>query len=115
MMRLPAPVGRPPNSPRPALDSSNRVGWIVLVAVVAVVAGLPWAVRPWLGAVAGNLTARVARGLGYTALFGVLAVMVAVSRSAGRRFDHFEAFDQANWDRVRKSRQAPLWGDFVRI
>ena len=66
-------------------------------------------------ATAGNLTARVARGLGYTALFGVLAVMVAVSRSAGRRFDHFEAFDQANWDRVRKSRQAPLWGDFVRI
>ncbi|MBO3749505.1 hypothetical protein J5X84_25795 [Streptosporangiaceae bacterium NEAU-GS5] len=69
-----------------------------MVAVVALLAAAPWIARPLLGPVAPNRTARLVRIGGYLTVYGVLAVVVAVSRFAGSRFDHFKAFDQANHD-----------------
>src|SRR5258705_8146870 len=86
-------LGWHPGSANPAMPV-DRTGWIVMAVMLA---ALPWLLRPWLGPVAGNTTARVVRAGGFVTLYGVLAVTVGVSRFAGRRFDHFQAFDQRNW------------------
>ncbi|KJK43223.1 hypothetical protein UK23_34030 [Lentzea aerocolonigenes] len=69
----------------------NRATMIVTVLVLTV---LPWV----LGPVAPNRTARIVRVTGYASIYALLAALTGLSRYAGSRFDHFTAFDQANWE-----------------
>lgn len=86
-------LGWHPGSENPAAP----VDRIALGMVVALLVGLPWATRRWLGPVATNPTARLVRAGGFVAMFALLGVVVGLSRFAGSRFDHFRAFDQATW------------------
>jgi hypothetical protein len=81
-------------SSNPAVPT-NR---LALIGIVLLLVVLPWAVRPVFGPVADNRVARVVRAAGYIGVYLVLLVLVGLSRFAGRRFDHFRAFDQANWE-----------------
>lgn len=83
-----------PGSANPAVPA-NR---LALMGVVLLLVVLPWAVRPVLGPVADNHVARVVRAAGYLGVYLVLLVLVGLSRFASSRFDHFHAFDQANWE-----------------
>ncbi|MGW4208601.1 hypothetical protein ACWEIJ_11500 [Lentzea sp. NPDC004789] len=74
----------------------DRVAMIVLVLVLAV---LPLV----LGPVAPNRTAKAVRVAGYASIYALLAALTALSRYAGSRFDHFTAFDQANWEADMRS------------
>lgn len=74
----------------------DRAAVIVLVLVLAV---LPLV----LGPVAPNRTARTVRVAGYVSIYALLAALTALSRFAGSRFDHFTAFDQANWEADMRS------------
>ncbi|GAA0990852.1 hypothetical protein GCM10009555_077290 [Acrocarpospora macrocephala] len=78
----------------------NRAGTIAVVALLAV---LPWASRRFLGPVADNRAARAVRTGGYLAMYALLGVIVGLSRFAGSRFDHMVAFDQANHDAEMRS------------
>jgi hypothetical protein len=86
-------------SANPAMPT-DRVALIVTVALLAV---LPMVVRLRYGPVAGNRTARVVRTGGYLAVYALVGVIVGLSRFAGSRFDHFQAFDQANWSADMRS------------
>lgn len=79
-----------PGSTNPAVPANRATLAVTLLVLVA----LPWVMRR----VAANRTARALRGAGYAGLFALLAVLVALSRFAGSRFDHFRAFNQANWE-----------------
>ncbi|MEO6089909.1 MAG: hypothetical protein ABIQ18_43055 [Umezawaea sp.] len=68
------------------------------IGVVLVLVALPWLTRPSFGPVADNRAARIVRAAGFASLYGFLLVMVGLSRFASSRFDHFRAFDQANWE-----------------
>ncbi|MEU0882049.1 hypothetical protein ABZ345_25830 [Lentzea sp. NPDC005914] len=69
----------------------TRAAMIVIVLLLTV---LPWV----LGPVAPHRTARIIRTAGYVSIYALLAALTALSRFAGSRFDHFTAFDQANWE-----------------
>ncbi|GAA0377167.1 hypothetical protein Acor_30750 [Acrocarpospora corrugata] len=79
---------------------TNRAATIAVVTLLAV---LPWLTRPFLGPVADNRAARIVRVGGYLAMYALLGVIVGLSRFAGSRFDHFVAFDQANHDAEMRS------------
>jgi hypothetical protein len=84
-----------PGSTNPAAP----VDRIDLIATVAMLTLLPWIGR-WrgrLGPVGTSRAARVVRAGGYLLIWGFLLVQVSVSRFSGARFEHFRAFDQANW------------------
>jgi hypothetical protein len=83
-----------PGSANPAVPT-NRIALMTMVLLLVV---LPWVARLVLGPVADNRAARVVRVTGYVGVYLVLLVLVGLSRFAGRRFDHFQAFDQANWE-----------------
>jgi len=70
----------------------------LMIAVVALLAAAPWIARPFLGPVAPDRTTRLIRAGGYLMVYGLLAVVVAVSRFAGSRFDHQVVMDQAFHD-----------------
>ncbi|MDT7790196.1 MAG: hypothetical protein QOF58_8615 [Pseudonocardiales bacterium] len=74
----------------------NRAAMIVTVLVLTV---LPWV----LGPVAPNRTARTVRVAGYVSIYALLGALTGLSRYAGSRFDHFTAFDQANWEADMRS------------
>jgi hypothetical protein len=78
----------------------NRASMIATVLVLAI---LPWLAGRFLGPVADNRAARVVRAGGYLSVYALLLVMVALSRFAGSRFDHFQAFDQATWEADMRS------------
>ena len=86
-------LGWHPGSANPAMPTDR----VALIVTVGVLAALPAAVRLWYGPVAGNRSARVIRTGGYLAVYALVLVIVGLSRFAGSRFDHFQAFDQANW------------------
>jgi hypothetical protein len=88
-----------PGSANPAVPA----GRVTMVVVVLVLAVLPWVARPVFGPVADNRAARVVRTAGYVAVYGFVLVMAALSRFAGSRFDHFQAFDQRNWEADMRS------------
>jgi hypothetical protein len=88
-----------PGSANPAMPA-NRTAMIITVGVLA---ALPWVARTALGPVADNRAARSVRITGYLAVYLLLLVMVGLSRFAGSRFDHFQAFDQANWEADMRS------------
>lgn len=92
-------LGWHPGSANPAMPA-DRVGLIVTVSLLAV---LPWLVRLRFGTVAGNPVARAVRIGGYLAVYALLLTIVGLSRFAGSRFDHFQAFDQANWEADMRS------------
>ncbi len=69
----------------------NRAAMIVIVLVLT---ALPWVHGP----VAPNRTARIVRAAGYVSIYALLGALTGLSRFAGSRFDHFTAFDQANWE-----------------
>lgn len=79
-----------PGSENPAIPT-NRATLAMTIVVLVV---LPWIVRE----VADNRAARVVRAGGYLAVIALLSVLVGLSRFAGSRFDHFRAFNQANWE-----------------
>jgi len=74
----------------------DRVAMVVLVVVLAV---LPLV----LGPVAPNRTARIVRVAGYVSIYALLVALTGLSRYAGSRFDHFTAFDQADWEADMRS------------
>jgi hypothetical protein len=84
-----------PGSTNPA----TPVGRIDMIATVAMLTLLPWIGRwrGWLGPVGGSRPARAVRAGGYLLVWGLLLVKVGVDRFSGARFEHFQAFDQANW------------------
>jgi hypothetical protein len=88
-----------PGSANPAAPTNRAT----LIGIVVMLAVLPWAARPVLGPVADNRVARSVRVGGYLAVYGLLLVMVGLSRFAGSRFDHFRAFDQRNWEADMRS------------
>jgi hypothetical protein len=88
-----------PGSANPAMPT-NRITMISIMVMLAV---LPWITRPVLGPVADNRVARIVRAGGYAAIYAQLLVMVGLSRFAGSRFDHFQAFDQSNWEADMRS------------
>jgi hypothetical protein len=75
------------------------VGRIDMIATVAMLTLLPWIGRwhGWLGPVGKSRPARAVRAGGYLLVWGLLLVKVGVDRFSGARFEHFQAFDQANW------------------
>ena len=78
-----------PGSTNPA----TPVNRIFLVATV-----LMLAVLPWFGRAGASRAARVVRAGGYAGVCGILLVTVLLARFAGARFEHFHAFNQANWE-----------------
>lgn len=92
-------LGWHPGSANPAVPA-ERVAMVVVVVVLAV---LPWVARPVIGPVADNRVARVVRTGGYVAVYTFVLVMAGLSRFAGSRFDHFQAFDQDNWEADMRS------------
>jgi hypothetical protein len=92
-------LGWHPGSANPAM-STDRTALIVTAGLLVV---LPWAVRLRYGPVAANRAARLTRIGGYSAVYGLALVIVGLSRFAGSRFDHFQAFDQANWEADMRS------------
>jgi hypothetical protein len=92
-------LGWHPGSANPAMPT-DRVGLIVTVCLLAV---LPWVVRLLYGTVAANPVARAVRVGGYVGVYALLLTIVGLSRFAGSRFDHFQAFDQANWEAEMRS------------
>lgn len=74
----------------------NRATMVVLALGLT---ALPWV----LGPVAPNRTARIVRVAGYVSIYALLAALTGLSRFAGSRFDHFTAFDQANWEADMRS------------
>lgn len=83
-----------PGSANPAVPT-NRLATITAVTTLAV---LPFVVRAVLGPVADHRIARMVRTGGYLGVYALLFVLAGLSRFAGSRFDHFEAFDQRNWE-----------------
>jgi len=92
-------LGWHPDSANPAMPA-DRAGLVVTVCLLAV---LPWIVRLRYGTVAGDPVARAVRVGGYLGVYALLLTIVALSRFAGSRFDHFRAFDQANWEADMRS------------
>jgi hypothetical protein len=88
-----------PGSANPAMPVNRAT----IIGVMALLAVLPWATRPLLGPTADNRAARIVRVSGYLAVYVLLLVMVALSRFADSRFDHFQAFDQHNWEADMRS------------
>ena len=82
-----------PGSTNPAVpvERAGLIGTVVLLAL------LPWVLRPILGPVASNGAARRTRRFGYFGVYLLLLVIALLSRFAGSRFDHFEAFDPGAW------------------
>ncbi|MET9633951.1 hypothetical protein ABZX92_41510 [Lentzea sp. NPDC006480] len=74
----------------------DRTAMIVTVVVLTVLPRV-------LGPVAPNRTARIVRAAGYVSIYALLGALTALSRYAGGRFDHFTAFDQANWEADMRS------------
>jgi hypothetical protein len=70
-----------------------------MIAVVLLLVVLPRV----LGPVAPGRTARTVRVAGYVSIYALLAALTGLSRFAGSRFDHFTAFDQANWEADMRS------------
>jgi hypothetical protein len=91
-----------PGSTNPAVPV-ERAGLIGTTALLAV---LPWVLRPILGPVAANGTAPLARRFGYLSVYLLLLVIALLSRFAGSRFDQFEAFDPGAW---RAEMRADAW------
>ena len=85
-----------PESTNPATPVSR----IDLIATVAMLTLLPWIGRwhGWLGPVGRSRPARVVRASGYLLIWALLLVRVGVGRFAGARFEHFQAFNQDNWE-----------------
>ncbi|REF99116.1 hypothetical protein DFJ67_5142 [Asanoa ferruginea] len=88
-----------PGSANPAVPA----GRVTMVVVVLVLAVLPWVARPVFGPVADKRAVRVVRAAGYVAVYCFVLVMAGLSRFAGSRFDHFQAFDQRNWEADMRS------------
>jgi hypothetical protein len=86
-------LGWHPGSANPAMPADRTA----LIVTAGLLAALPWVVRLRYGPVAANRTARFTRIVGYLAVYALVLVIVGLSRFAGSRFDHFQAFDQANW------------------
>ena len=83
-----------PGSANPAMPA-NRIS---VITITLLLASLPWLARLLLGPVADNRVARTVRVSGYLAVYALLAVLTGLSRFASSRFDHFQAFDQNNWE-----------------
>ena len=75
--------------------SISRTGLIALVVMLMV---LPAVVRRRLGPADEHGPARVVRAAAYALLCAMVPVIVLLSRFTTARFEHFHAFDQANWD-----------------
>jgi hypothetical protein len=86
-------LGWHPGSANPAMPTDR----VALIVTVGLLAALPAVVRLRYGPVAEHRTARLVRTGGYLAVYALVGVIVGLSRFAGSRFDHFQAFDQANW------------------
>jgi hypothetical protein len=87
-------LGWHPGSANPAVPADR----ITMIISVLVLAAMPWITRRRLGPVAAARGARTVRAAGFTAMYALLLVMTGMSRFAGSRFDHFQAFDQSNWE-----------------
>lgn len=92
-------LGWHPGSTNPAVPADR----ITMIISVLALCAMPWITRRRLGPVADNRAARTTRAGGFVAMYALLLVMTGLSRFAGSRFDHFQAFDQSNWEADMRS------------
>jgi hypothetical protein len=88
-----------PGSANPAMPVNRAT----MIGVGLLLVVLPWVSRALLGPTADNRAARIVRVGGYLTVYALLLVMAGLSRFAGSRFDHFQAFDQHNWEADMRS------------